>query len=249
MPTVPRPFPAAMPHGALSEPLPGIFFVKGTMQLPAPVPMRFSRNMVIVQEGKRLVLINTVRLDESGLSALDALGKVTDVVRIAGNHGMDDPFYADRYKAKVWAVKGQRYVAGLGAAGPDVYFESDEQMAPGGPLPIEGATLHLIRSRPPEALLRLPQHGGVIVAGDCLQHWAKSDPYWSFPARIAMPLLGFVKPHNVGPAWFKGCKPPKEDLAAILDLPFSHVLPAHGEPVIDDAVSKYRPAIERLTSP
>ena len=62
-----------------------------------------------------------------------------------------------------------------------------------------------------------------------------------------MPLLGFVKPHNVGPAWLKACRPPKGDLGAILGLSFSHVLPAHGAPVIDDAVSKYRPAIERVT--
>jgi len=248
MTTVPRPFPPAMPHGTLSEPVPGIFFVQGTMQFPGVVPMRFSRNMVVVRTGERLVLVNTLRLDEPGLTALDALGKVTDIVRIAGNHGMDDPFYADRYKAKVWAVKGQRYVAGFAADAPDVYFESDEEMEPGGPLPIEGATLHVIHARPPEALLRLPNDGGVLVAGDCLQHWAKSDAYFSLPARIAMPLMGFIKPHNVGPAWLKGCKPPKEDLRAILGLTFSHVLPAHGAPVIGDAVSKYRPAIERAAS-
>ena len=134
------------------------------------------------------------------------------------------------------------------ADAPDVYFESDEAMDPGGRLPIEGATLHVIGSRPPEALLRLPHHGGVLIAGDCLQHWAKSDRYWSLPARVAMPLLGFVKPHNVGPAWLKGCKPPKEDLRAILGLGFSHVLPAHGEPVVGDAVAKYRPAIERAAA-
>lgn len=210
--------------------------------------MRFSRNMVILREGERLVLFNTVRLDDAGLAALDALGKVTDVVRVAGNHGMDDPFYADRYKAKVWAAKGQRYVAGFGADAPDVYFESDEEMAPGGRLPVEGATLHLIHSHPPEALLRLPHHGGVLIVGDCLQNWAKSDAYWSLPARIAMPLLGFVKPHNVGPAWLKSCKPPKADLRAVLELSFSHVLPAHGAPVLADGVAKYRPAILRATS-
>jgi hypothetical protein len=245
MPLVPRPFPAAMPHGTLSEPFPDVFFVQGTMRLPGVLPMRFSRNMVVVRTGERLVLVNTVRLDDAGLEALDRLGKVTDVVRLAGNHGMDDPFYADRYKAKVWVVKGQRYVAGLGAGGADVYFESDEEMVPGGPLPIEGATLHGIDAHPPEALLRLPNDGGVLISGDCLQHWAKADAFFSVPARIAMPLMGFVKPHNVGPAWLKGCKPSKDDLRAILGLSFAHVLPGHGAPVIGDAVAKYRPAIER----
>ena len=55
-----------------------------------------------------MILVNSVRLDVAGLAALEALGRVTDVIRLAGNHGMDDPFYKDRYGAKVWAVRGQR---------------------------------------------------------------------------------------------------------------------------------------------
>jgi hypothetical protein len=242
---VPRPFPAALPHGTFSEPVPGVFFVQGTMRFPGVLPMRFSRNMVVVRSGGKLVLTNTVRLDDAGLAALDKLGKVTDVVRIAGNHGMDDPFYADRYKAKVWALAGQRYVAGFGNDAPDVYFEADQVLEPGGPMPIEGATLHVIAAKPPEGLLLLPNDGGVLVVGDCLQNWAKADEYFSLPARIAMPLMGFIKPHNVGPAWLKGCKPPKEDMRAILGLRFAHVLPSHGSPAIGDAVAKFRPAIER----
>ena len=81
--------------------------------MPGPIPIRFSRNMTVLRRGERLVLINSVRLDDAGLAALDKLGKVSDVVRLAANHGMDDPFYADRYKARVWAVKGQRYTAGF----------------------------------------------------------------------------------------------------------------------------------------
>jgi hypothetical protein len=52
---------------------------------------------------------------------LDALGKVTDVIRIAGFHGMDDPFYKERYGAKVWVVRGQRYVAGFDSKAPQTY--------------------------------------------------------------------------------------------------------------------------------
>lgn len=248
MPLKPRPFPPALPHGALTEPLPGLFFVQGTMQFPGVVSMRFSRNMTVVRQGERLVLVNTVRLDDAGLAALDALGKVTDLVRIAGNHGMDDPFYADRYKARVWAVKGQRYLAGFDPEAADEYFERTDELSPDGPSPIEGSKLFVLRSRPPEAVLLLPQHGGVLVTGDCLQNWAHTDEYFNLPARVGMPLLGFVKPCNVGPAWLKACKPPKEDLRGVLGLSFAHVLPAHGAPVLEDAREKYRPALERASA-
>ncbi len=103
-----------------------------------PVPLRFSRYMTIVREGERLVLVNTVRLNDAGLAALDALGKVTDVIRVAGSHGADDPFCADRYKAKVWVVKGQRYTAGFNASASATCFQPDAEVDAGGPLPLAG---------------------------------------------------------------------------------------------------------------
>src|SRR5678816_253000 len=125
MPRVTRAHLPALPHGDIREVLPGIYFVTGTLAMPGPLPMRFSRNMTIIREGDRLVLVNSIRLGDAGLAALDALGKVTDVIRLAGYHGMDDPFYRERCKAKVWAVSGQRYTSGFDANTPNVYFEPD----------------------------------------------------------------------------------------------------------------------------
>jgi hypothetical protein len=45
MSVVARPFPSAQPHGELREILPGIYFVTGTVKLPGPLPVRFSRAM------------------------------------------------------------------------------------------------------------------------------------------------------------------------------------------------------------
>lgn len=61
MSTQPRPFPPALPHGELREVLSGIYIVTGTVAMPGPLPVRFSRNMTIVREGARLVLVNSVR--------------------------------------------------------------------------------------------------------------------------------------------------------------------------------------------
>ncbi len=246
MPLVPRPSPAALPHGDITEVLPGIHFVTGTMTMPGTIPVRFSRNMIIVREGDRLVLLNSVRLDEAGLAALDALGKVTDVIRLAAAHGMDDPFYKDRYGAKVWVVKGQRYTAGFDVHAESTYFSPDVEMDATTELPLSGARLHIIRTTSPEALLLLDRHDGVLVSGDCLQHWARVDPYFSFVSGLMMRMMGFIKPYNVGPGWLKFGKPPAADLRAILGLPFANVLPAHGAPVLGDAVAKFRPAIERV---
>jgi hypothetical protein len=244
-----RPFQRALPHGALDEILPNIFFVTGTIAMPGPLPIRFSRNMVVVREGERLVLINSVRLDEAGLAALDRLGKVTDVIRLAANHGIDDPFYQDRYKAKIWALRGQRYTAGFDTSKTETYFKADVEIETTTELPLNGARIHFIHATPSEGLLLLPQHGGVLVAGDALQHWATTDAYFSWMGRAMMKKMGFIKPHNVGPAWLKQCKPPRDDMRAILDLPFTNVLPSHGAPVIGDAVANYRPAIDRCFPP
>jgi hypothetical protein len=247
MTVVARPFPPAMPHGQLREVLPGIHFVTGTIGMPGPLPVRFSRNMTILREGERLVLVNSVRLSDEGLAALARLGKVTDVIRLAANHGMDDPFYADRYGARVWAVKGQRYTAGFNTNAPQTYFAPHVEMDETTKLPLEGARLYVIHSQPAEALLLLERDGGVCISGDCLQHWHRTDAYFSWLGSAIMRVLGFIKPHNIGPGWLRQGKPPKEDLRGILGLPFDHVLPSHGEPVMGGAVEKYRPAIDRIS--
>jgi hypothetical protein len=64
---------------------------------------------------------------------------------------------------------------------------------------------------------------------------------------MLMPWMGFIRAYNIGPAWLKGCKPPKEDLRGIMGLEFANVLPAHGDSVIGGARDHYRAAIERVS--
>jgi hypothetical protein len=241
-----RPHPPAYKHGELREVLPGLYFVTGTMKMAGPV--RFSRNMTVVRRGDHLVLVNSVRLDDAGLAALDKLGKVTDVVRLAANHGVDDPFYAERYDAKVWVVAGQRYTAGFNTSSPKTYFTPHHEMDASTKLPIAGAKLFVFDSKPAEGMLVLPDHGGVVISGDCLQHWATPDEHFSWLGKTMMKMMGFIKPHNIGPGWLKQCKPPKDQLRAILDLSFANVLPAHGAPVLGEAREHYKPAIERVSA-
>jgi hypothetical protein len=241
-----RAHPAALPHGEIRELFPDVFFAIGTMRMPGPIPIRFSRNMTIVREGERLMLINSVRLTEEGLRRLDALGKVTDVLRIAGFHGMDDPFYKERYGATIWAVKGHRYTAGFNGRASRSYFVPDVELDASSVLPVAGAKVHVLRSQPAEGLVLLEREGGILISGDALQNWEQPDAYFSRLSKLMMPRMGFIKPHNVGPAWLKQAKPPIGDMRGILELAFDHVIPAHGTPVEGGAKEKYRPRIEAL---
>jgi hypothetical protein len=243
----PRPFPPALPHGELVEVFPGVWTVMGTIGLPGPLPVRFSRNMVVIKEGERLILVNSVRLTEEGLARLDTLGKVSDVLRVAGFHGADDAFYKDRYGAKVWALKGQRYTSGFNQKA-EPYFEPDVWVEASTQLPLRDARLYLFSTRPPEGILLLEREGGILVTGDALQNWDKADAYFSFVGKVMMKLMGFIKPHNVGPGWLKQARPKAAELSGLLELDFEHVLPAHGSNVIGGAKAAFRPAIERAAA-
>lgn len=246
---VDRPFPAAQPHGELKKLFDDIYFVTGSSRMAKP-PLAFSRNMTVVREGDALTLINSVRLDESGLKALDALGRVEHVLCIAGFHGMDDAFYKDRYGAKVWAMEGHIYASGVNTrpSEADAYFHADTAMNEETELPISGAKIYAFKtSGPPEGLLVLEREDGIIVSGDCLQNWHRTDRFFNIAAKVAMRTLGFIKPHNLGPGWLKSAKPDPSEIQGILDLTFEHVLPAHGEEVIGNAKQAYRPIIDKFS--
>jgi hypothetical protein len=231
----------AQPHGPLREVLPGLHVVKGTMRIG---PARLSRNMVVVERGEDLVLVNSVRLSEAGLAALDALGRVTDVVRLAAGHGSDDPFYKDRYGASVWDIEGQRYFEGVRWDRGKTYFHSDHALD-GEHLPaLPDARLVHFRTTPPEALLLLPHAGGTLISGDVLQNWADAGSHFNLFGCLGFRLLGFIGPHKLGKGWLDLCRPDPTELLGLLELPFENVLPAHGDPVIGGAPDRYRPAVE-----
>ncbi len=239
--------PSALPHGELRELFRDVFFVTGTVKMPGK-PMTFSRNMVVIREGEDLILVNSLRLDDHGLRALEKLGKVRAVLRIAGFHGIDDAFYKQRYGAKVYALKGHIYVEGFDP-NAEPYFDADEYIDAASDLPVSGARLYLYKSaKPAEAVLLLLREGGILISGDSLQNWSTPDRYFNLMGRLMMRIMGFIKPYNIGPAWKKFTKPSAADLRGILDLRFENLLPAHGDEVIGDAKTHFRAAIEKAAS-
>jgi len=234
----------ASPHGPLERLFEGVWFVRGGVKMPMFLPMRIGRSMTVVRCEDGLAIINSMRLSEEGLRALDALGDVKHVIRIGGFHGRDDGFYRERYGAKVYAVEGQTYVRGMDPKKP-TFMEPDEWLNAQSALPIADARLKLFpSSNPPEAVCLLEREGGILVAGDTLQHTPEPDEHFSFLAKIMMKKMGFFVPYNVGPGWLQFARPTRADVRSILELNFDHVLPGHGAPVIGDAKRKYRLVIE-----
>lgn len=237
---MPRPHPPAYPHGELREVLPDVFFVNGSIKVG---PMRASRTMVVVREDERLVIINSVRMNDDGLATLDGLGTVTDVIRLGGFHGSDDPFYKERYGSTSWAIEGQTYFKGINPEKGEIYFEADRYLGAASELPLRGASLYVFSTKVPEAILRLPVGGGTLVAADAMHNW-HADEYFNVAGKLAMKLAGMLKPHRLGGGWLKNLKPNPEEIAGILELGFDNVLPGHGQPVLGGAKDKYRPHID-----
>jgi len=232
-------FAPQLPHGAIEEVFENVFFVTGTMRGEFFGSVwQFSRNMTIVREGERLTLLNAVRLDEAGLAALDALGTVTQVVRLGSMHGLDDAFYLDRYEASYWGLPAMP-----GGDGPPL----DRELGAEGALPFGGASLFVFEAtKLPECILRLDREGGIMIACDALQNWVGPDAYFDDETVQKMKDMGFFARAGVGPAWIHVNEPKPEDFARLGELSYKHALCGHGEPLRDTAADEYRATFARL---
>lgn len=231
-------FPQALTHGAIQEVFQDVFLVSGAMEtVLMDLDWQFSRNMIIVRDGDRLALINTVRLNDKGLVELERLGNVTDVIRLGALHGRDDAFYVDRYQAQYWAMPGLENGSTPAA----------KSMAPDSPLPISDATLFRFETANiPEGVIRLEREGGILVACDALQNWLKPDEHFCDASRERMQGMGFFTPANIGPVWMQAAEPEARDFQRLRDMRFNHVLCGHGEPLRDNAHQAFSATFDRL---
>lgn len=232
-------FPPALSHGAIEEVFSDVFFVSGAMETVLQgMDWKFSRNMTVVRDGERLIVVNSVRLSDEGMAELDKLGKVTDVVRLGALHGRDDPYYVDRYGAEYWVMPGMEHETGL---------QATQTLNPEGPLPISDASLFDFRTtKIPEGILCLDRSGGILIACDALQNWLTPDEYFSDSSKELMQKMGFFTPANLGPVWVQAAEPAADDFARLKELSFKHALCGHGDPLRDTAYEDYRATFKRM---
>lgn len=233
------PFADALPHDAIDEVFPDVFFVTGSMRNEFFGSLwQFNRNMTIVREGGDLTIVNSVRLNDRGLADLDALGKVVNVVRIGDMHGVDDAFYVERYGATYWALPGM-------CARSD--RPVDKELVEGGEMPIRDASLFVFRStKRPEAILRLDREGGIMIACDSLQNWIAPDKFFVDETVATMRKMGFFVPANLGLAWLHESAPQAQDFVRLKQIPFRHALCGHGSPLRTTAQQDYHATFKRL---
>lgn len=231
-------FPSALAHSAIQAAFTDVFVVSGAMEtVLMDLDWQFSRNMTIVRDGERLILINTVRLDDAGLAELDQLGQVTDVIRLGALHGRDDAFYVDSYNARYWVMPG---------------LESDnddatQTLSESAPLPISDASLFRFEtSNVPEGIIHLDRDGGILIACDALQNWLGPDEHFCDASRERMEGMGFFTPANVGPVWMQAAEPEARDFQRLQTLSFRHALCGHGEPLCDTARESFSATFDRL---
>jgi hypothetical protein len=231
-------FPQALPHGRLEEVFPDVFFVTGAMKTALRnAPFQFSRNMTVVRNGDALTLINAIRLDDTGLAQLDALGRVANVVKIGSLHGRDDAFYKVHYGATFWAAPGMVHEHGLLA---------DRELRPDAAAPFADCSVFNFRTtKMPESILHVDRAGGILVACDALQNLVAPDEYFSGDSRQKMREMGFFHPANLGPVWMQLNEPKAQDFDRLQQMSFRHVLCGHSPPVRDTAKEAYTARFQR----
>ena len=84
-----------------------IYQLTGTMKLFGI--FQYSRNMHIIKEGGELAIVNPVRVDKETLKEIESLGKICHIYKIGQLHGVDVPFYMDKYRPKLWMLEGQQF--------------------------------------------------------------------------------------------------------------------------------------------
>lgn len=232
-------FPQALAHGQIEEVFPDVFFVSGAMETVLQgMDWKFSRNMTIVREGERLIIINSVRLDDAGLAELDRLGRVTDVIRLGALHGRDDPFYIDRYEADYWTMPDMEHETSL---------QATRTLKPESDLPIADASLFAFQTTQlPEGILHLDRDGGILIATDALQNWLAPDEHFCESSKNLMTEMGFFTPANLGPVWVQAAAPAADDFQRLKELSFKHALCGHGEPLRETAHQDYSDTFNRM---
>ena len=222
---------SSLPHKEIEKIFDHVYYVIGTsITHHESAVIQHSSNMTIVRHGDELTLINTISLDERGLKQLDTLGKVKNIVRLGAFHGQDDGFYRQRYNAKLWTLRGMKEECG---AGMDTNI--DVEMTVGGPMPFPGCSLFVFESAAfPEGVLHLAQEGGILITCDSVKNWLTTDSFFNAETAKMHQESNSIGPANIG-FWTNACRVASSDFLRLMQLPFRHLLSAHGEPLLGSA--------------
>ena len=235
------PHPPAFPHDPIEEIATDLFMVRGSVRMNAL--MRITRNMAIVRHQGELSLVNPIRLDEEGERRLLALGDIERILRLGPMHGLDDPYYVERFGAEFWAP-------GESETYPEPKIE--QKLAADRPLPFPDAELFAFEgTKQPESALLVRRDPGILLTCDAIEHYGDYR-HNTLLARLVMPLIGFPKTTVVGPIWLKIMTPEggslKSEFERLLRLDFDRLLSAHGSLLETGAHDACERAVDKMFS-
>lgn len=232
-------FPDPLAHGELINVVEGIYCVRGRFKMGPGIAI--GRTMTVVDGGDGLVVLNAVRLSDRAQDELDAIGKVTHLIKLSDSHSVDESFYADRYKPTVWSLPG----ADMGK------LSVDRTLGPEGPVS-GGVVVDYGETRGwREGAYWVPMGGGTLVTCDSVQNCVDTEGA-SFGGRMIMSVMGFKGGVVVPPMWKRVHKLSgdgvSKTLAGLTDLSFANLVTAHGPPITGGADTMLRSAVERAST-
>jgi len=218
-------------NGPLLKVFDDVYQVRGSADIMDVVGKpTIGRVMIIIREGEELHIINSVRVKPETEAEIDKLGKVKHVYKIGWNHGMDDPYYVDKYGATFWAMPGMKGRLGV---------EPTRELTEGGELPMKGAKFFAFKAcvKELEGAIWFERNGGMVVVCDTLTNYAEPfDGYGSGGKFIIKAIAGTYGSHLAplrkslvkqgGTAKGFG-----EDIARLCDMKFDVMFCAHGWPL------------------
>lgn len=227
------------PHGRVEKISEDVFMVRGSIKMNPVV--RITRNMAIVRSGNELTLVNPIRVSVDVEKEIETLGSISNIMRLGAFHGVDDPYYSDKYSAKMWAQNG-----GTTYTTPAI----DCELVEGGDLPFDDAQLLEIKgSKQPECVVLINTGNGLLLTCDAIQNYGNYS-YNNFLTKIMMPFIGFPRTTIVGPIWLKFMTPEggslEPEFRRLLGLKFDSLLAAHGTLLESGAHAAVGKAVDKV---
>lgn len=245
--TVTQTFSPAAGNGPI-RPLPGVqdvWFVE--VLYPANLLITLRKTMTIVRDGDELWLFNCARLDEQTETALEALGRVTNIVSM-GSHKHHDAYFQHRFGAKLWTIKGLEY------SRMDVRCERFDQSTV---FPLDGGVKPLFAySQDPdldlkfnEAVVHLPGRK-LLIACDIIQNEFRESRFpefdQGFGGRMVNRLLRINNVEMFTPPMFPrllskgGFRVLEQYLYSLAELDFDVCITGHAAPCTENPRLKWQ---------
>lgn len=221
------------PHGDIEAVFDNVFIVRGTNIIRHDgMTIQHSRTMTILRQGDALTLVNTVRLSDEGLAALDLLGQVTHVLSIGAFHGRDDAFYCDKYQASLLSVQSS---------------DAATQLTANASLPITGLSYHPFKSAKMAEGVLYFEPLKLLVTCDSIKNWCEVDEYFSEETGRQCLESGEIAPVHISSIWLSATETTKADFEKLLALDFHHLVTAHGDVLKSQAHKMLSSTISELT--